>query len=115
MNREIKFRAWDSVKKQMVEISHMSFPHNNISGLLNGLPWSCDGADLGTKIFLMQYTGLKDKNGKEAYSNDIVSDGINEPFVVDLWNWHLMIRLSEIEFEIIGNLFENPELLKPNK
>ena len=59
---------------------------------------------------LMQYTGLKDKNGVECYWDDIVSDGINPPFIVTE-DYCLLARLNEIEFEIIGNIYENPELV----
>lgn len=67
---------------------------------------------LPDEAVVMQYTDLKDRNGKETFSDDIVSDGINPPFVVDLWNWPLMVRLAEIEFEVIGNIYENPELIE---
>jgi uncharacterized phage protein (TIGR01671 family) len=55
--REIKFRAWDKEDKVMVEF----FPGDNLSD-----EYFCE------PFIIMQYTGLKDKNGKEIYEGDIV-------------------------------------------
>ena len=81
----------------------------------------------GDKCELMQYIGLKDKNGKEIYEGDILkieTDIIGEVvfkdgcFVNNSSGWGLHTYLSMPtpykipEIEIIGNIYENPELLK---
>ena len=98
--REIKFRAWN---RQMNRMEYF--------GLGDTVPYYYDENSNAIRYEVMQYTGLHDKNGKKAYSQDIASDGINPPFVIDLWNFPLMVRLSEIEFEIIGDIYSTPELL----
>lgn len=110
--REIKFRAW-------LKEDHMGRSRMQYFGLARIENDELDTYFCGIKDFyydgnLMQYTGLKDKNGKEPYWDDIVSDGINPPFVITP-DYHLLARLSEIEFEVIGNIYENPELLKETK
>jgi len=72
---------------------------------------------------LMQYTGLKDKNGKEIYEGDLFNymcdDGCIEKNCEVVFNdgafrtrWGCLIKdIIDWEFEVIGNIYENPELL----
>lgn len=122
MNREIKFRAWDKEEKKMfydVQNAYDSEP----------VWYGGFGEFLGDQSYeVMQYTGLKDKNGKEIYEGDIVkaiiSGGTTKvEYVNDLAGFNpwansivyagrqSFINPSE-EIEVIGNIYSNPELLK---
>ena len=117
--REIKFRVWDKEMNTMLE------PDNQIGGL-----WSIKEARNGVLKYdngvLMQYTGLKDKNGKEIYEGDIckgLMDGSmthysevkfkvkfgNGAFRDTFFGRELYDDIKTIE--IIGNIHENKELL----
>jgi hypothetical protein len=108
MTREIKFRAWDKDNKLMILF-------DLFSTLLSTYP-------MGLEV--MQYTGLKDKNGKEIYESDLLSDS-HECFMECKWNeFSAMFMLMNTgigsslsmgfagQFEVIGNIYENQELLK---
>ena len=135
MNREIKFRAWDTV-------NNCWFKQENPQGNplskhfldLNGWLWEEENINssnsekndsLSKKEFiLIQYTGLKDNFGKDIYEGDLLKqfndiltvfwkeggfsvkkeDGINKGLT--------LIPSYLIDCEIIGNIYENPELIK---
>ena len=127
MNREIKFRAWDEKHKLMVWN-----PRLDVTAHPDG---SVDYR-AGTKT-LMQYTGLKDKNGKEIYEGDVlrlgefeVGDGKNIGEVKyfgddgypafdiqgnDMETNALSYLIADGEVEIIGNIYENPNLIRSLK
>lgn len=70
-------------------------------------------------VILMQYTGLKDKNGTEIYEGDIVkATKENIPLIVVFWDDFTAsfngTKDNYLHSEIIGNIYENPELLEPN-
>lgn len=116
--REIKFRAWDKRNKVMLH-------SKELDGFFKVFPGS-------ENEILMQYTGLKDKNGKEIYEGDILKDTLDNLYIVDFirgcfylktryeknGEWLEWLPMSEItqlaepeNFYRIGNIYENPELL----
>ena len=102
-NREIKFRAWDTEYREWRE---------DFTIQADGKVHDIDGNETGT-IVLMQFTGLKDKNGKEIYEGDIVksADGVGEV----KWRggaWGYSNVMWNEKYEVIGNIYENPELLQ---
>lgn len=128
--REIKFRAWDKKNKRMVIVA--SYEFINFSGETT-IQWGkeeyrescCKHGDNEDRLELMQYTGLKDKNDVEIYEGDIVKIGKYKPRVVKYEHFYTDDSyggVSNMGFydigtqdEIIGNIYENPELLKENK
>jgi uncharacterized phage protein (TIGR01671 family) len=126
--REIKFRAWDKTNNKWCETSP------SVGWVLN-----TDTHETGIQFYgltdgnieLMQYTGLKDKNGKEIYEKDIVKRGKDvqvvsfDEFCFDGYytitgfgigtptaeSYSFGIDVAK-EWEVIGNLYENSELLK---
>ena len=116
--REIKFRAWNKRENKMISHFHKT---DDFGAVLHD-------RDDWEHIILMQYTGLKDKKGKEIYEGDIVEIQVpvlgtdRKPVIWYKERWTLkeyegtLPFSNEIAtFEIIGNIFDNPELLKKKK
>jgi hypothetical protein len=109
MSREIKFRAWDGEKMSDCnewQVTALSMP--NVCGY----------------IAVMQYTGLNDKNGVEIYEGDLLIDpqgNVGRVFYSDksasyLINWKRKDGTWDTDScfgygKVIGNIYENPELL----
>jgi len=129
--REIKFRAWDKERKEMCIVTRLEFAIGGdaIRGQFGwyGGGWEeVEGALLKNRRYvLMQYTGLRDVNGREIYEGDIVEDGKGKRYEVRWCNSYAgfsfesdeeAIPFLEIPFpsslKVIGNIYENPELLK---
>lgn len=117
-----KFRAWDKTSKEMYDVEAINFNRGKFESIGYGVT-SLRSAD---KVELMQSTGLKDKNGKEIFEGDILgtNDGLLDGVVkyrTDLGMWtNDLLRYNNFERlcsiansrEIIGNIYENPELLE---
>ena len=151
--REIKFRAWDKKDKVMREVCGIESlkisNHENRTKTIVRMQCSyyedqkkiilSDFAENIDRIELMQYTGLKDKNGKEIYEGDIIGD--IEDWSIVIWcdkciGWQLAWydididkktchmcdgnfditetfenNIADNDEEVIGNIYETPELL----
>ena len=134
--REIKFRAWLKEDKKMVNVETMDFKDKSMQYLEKS---EIVNAYLLRRVIfddieLMQYTGLKDKNGAEIYDGDIVlvelsgtstwyktvvkfKEGAFITSLIDGEDYFYIFNrgFDSNDFEILGNIYENKNLLEENR
>lgn len=128
--RKFKFRAWDDDKM---------FYQVRCGGTFDDIPTAPTAWDESRKDWvnltgqpytkIMQYTGLKDRNGKEIYEGDILDDYEDKPMHIEFSNkkaafcfvdefdpygkeYYTVKDLHYEDLIIVGNIYENPELLE---
>ena len=126
---KLKFRAWDSVKKEMFKDTFAITESGQVVVVEQKFVTSSPDYIFVDHLVIMQSTGLKDKNGKEIFEGDVLGtkDGLLKGVVEyrsDLGMWtNSLISYNNFERlcnvagsrEIIGNIYENPELLEEKK
>lgn len=123
-----RFRAWDIVYKKMEDVDILNWDNGKIDFIGDGITY----IRKPDKIKLMQSTGLTDKNGKEIFEGDILSietdeenvkvsvfwDSKHALFMFESKKYNEKEALAELfednsyPFKIIGNIYENPELIE---
>lgn len=128
--REIKFRAYDTHTKTMLPVVDIiKFTKiEDVNILRTGAYGVSVCVPFQSSIKLMQYTGLKDKNGNEIYEGDILRiEKEDYKYIVKFYDscflgvnkydehyeqTKILGNLFALEREVIGNIYENSELLK---
>lgn len=135
-----KFRAWDGAKKEMFKDTFAITESGQVVVVEQEFITSPPDYVFVDHLVIMQSTGIKDKNGKEIFEGDIVKR-YRSPFFKAEWEYRIEIVIKEearlllgrkygknfwtIPFhspfaksdllEVIGNIYENPELLEDSK
>ncbi|EPP7605533.1 YopX family protein [Listeria monocytogenes] len=123
--RDIEYRAFVKETKKMLPVTDLCFNETEavgVSGCGDANCTLCVDWYNFDDVVLMQYTGLKDKNGKKIFEGDICWEEHNECYGVVkfedakfLYLWENIAEdLWEVadSIEIYGNIHENPELLE---
>lgn len=125
--REIKFRVWDGYKMHYPPVVEIGVC--GVNGLTSA-SFQSENGGYTTSAYVMQFTGLHDKNGKEIYEGDVVRHPDGSVFCV-VWSssdcafraWYptdpkyimssIMLQIGKKGLAIvIGNIHDNPELME---
>ena len=124
MEDRFKFRAWNKMTKTMKEVSQLNFSEEQVGNCPTDSGKCTVHLCWQPSMIVMQCTGLRDKNGKLIYEGDIIRqpDGCIGVIVwqgVSYWTESPGSHARDLEHtpyyenvEVIGNVYENPELIK---
>lgn len=133
--REIKFRVWDKIGNRFFNIDYNYLVAitncGKIGVLVDDFNFEEFKKDELENIVISEYTGIKDKNDKEIYEGDIIKDKLGRIYKVF---WHgsfagfcyefknqlgkkdfKLLHLAYFNIEVIGNIYENSELLRSDE
>jgi uncharacterized phage protein (TIGR01671 family) len=120
--REIKFRAWGNTTKTMSPGAGRTMEE-----------WidACVSGGVVPTFVWLQFTGLRDKNGKEIYEGDVLLNHFHNQRLTVVWDEHIIgtqgggwnyrklqsdndwiWKIDRDQIEVIGNIYENPELVE---
>lgn len=122
-----KFRAWLKNDKKMIDVDEIHFDNGQLDFIGDAITFMREADE----IELMQSTGLFDKNGQEIFEGDVVTNGWKRQVVIfgtqEVEEDFGSIRIYRgfnlylgggypnaimSEFEVVGNIYENPDLLE---
>ena len=126
--REIKFRAWVKDRKAIFEVISIDYVSKKVTYIVERTGHLLNiRHDKFNDVELMQYTGIKDKDNKEIYEGDILFESFGERYYkvvfengsfraefngdFDEYSFDLIDVVAQ-GCEIVGNIYENPELIK---
>lgn len=117
---QIKFRAWHNIEKTFKKIDSMYFNTDNklYCIMIGDKPYIFPNK----KITILSYTGIKDRDDKEIFEGDILASRYfgddnfenNKLIVVNIDDFSTLNYIKQhdgVEFKIVGNIYENKELL----
>lgn len=126
--REIKFRAWIKDRKAIFEVVLINYVTKKVTYLFERVGHLLNiRHEKFNDIELMEYTGLKDIKGKEIYEGDILFESFGEKYYKVVFENGSFRAEFEGDFEehsfdlidvvaqgckVVGNIYENPELIK---
>jgi uncharacterized phage protein (TIGR01671 family) len=129
--REFKFRAWDRNRGRWINVGRFYDVTNSIqsTAYTSELYPTYEHDEMKLDVVLMQYTGLKDKNGRDIYEGDILEIPLFEPSRMQITfiegafcladksgeysaDIHYIHHADREQAEVIGNIYEHPELLE---
>lgn len=131
MNRELKFRVWNNYSKRFESKGFLTTWCNEksknytLSGIMEYEQSDEEYGDDGEDVEILQFTGLKDKNGVEIYDGDILKNSFGDIIKVEfncgsygnfdistsIWLSFCSCYTDYDELEVIGNIYENSNLL----
>ena len=123
--RVLKFRAWDNREKEWVSVGFHIFGETTLFDMIGLYCLENKGKDEDSlerlnEIEVTQFTGLHDKSGKEIYEGDILEHEYESEYGPILHTdkviyhggaFYPICEKPETEFKVIGNIYQNPELL----